>query len=163
MHGGDTTPLPRVVIVGAGFGGLQAARSLPRAPVRVTVIDRNNYHLFQPLLYQVATAALSSADIAAPIRGVLRRQRNTEVPPRWRTCGSSRGSHACSSHFLRASPHTPRRSSVPWVSRYARARTSKGPMASRLVAALGWLASRAALHPTQFPAPRGHHYNGWPA
>ncbi len=75
----DTTPLPRIVIVGAGFGGLQAARSLARAPARVTVIDRNNYHLFQPLLYQVATAALSPADIAAPIRGVLRRQRNTEV------------------------------------------------------------------------------------
>src|SRR5262249_25935090 len=73
------TQLPRVVIVGAGFGGLQAARSLARAPVRVTVIDRNNYHLFQPLLYQVASAALSPADIAVPIRGVLRRQRNTEV------------------------------------------------------------------------------------
>ncbi len=66
--------LPRVVIVGAGFGGLQAARSLARAPVRVTVIDRNNYHLFQPLLYQVATAALSPAAITTPIRGVLRRQ-----------------------------------------------------------------------------------------
>jgi NADH dehydrogenase FAD-containing subunit len=79
MHGGATTPLPRVVIVGAGFGGLQAARSLARAPVRVTVIDRRNYHLFQPLLYQVATAALSPADIAAPIRGVLRRQRNADV------------------------------------------------------------------------------------
>jgi len=73
------TQIPRVVIVGAGFGGLQAARSLARAPVRVTLIDRNNYHLFQPLLYQVATAALSPADIAVPIRGVLRRERNTDV------------------------------------------------------------------------------------
>jgi NADH:ubiquinone reductase (H+-translocating) len=70
---------PRVVIVGAGFGGLAAAKGLAAAPVEVTVIDRRNYHLFQPLLYQVATATLSPADIAAPIRGVLRRQANTEV------------------------------------------------------------------------------------
>lgn len=70
---------PRVVIVGAGFGGLMAARGLARAPVDVVVIDRHNYHLFQPLLYQVATAALSPADIAEPIRGVLRRQRNATV------------------------------------------------------------------------------------
>jgi NADH dehydrogenase FAD-containing subunit len=73
------TDLPRVVIVGAGFGGLSAARALRNAPVHVTVIDRRNYHLFQPLLYQVATAALSPADIAQPIRGILRRQRNTSV------------------------------------------------------------------------------------
>jgi NADH:ubiquinone reductase (H+-translocating) len=71
--------LPRVVIVGAGFGGLNAARALRRAPVQLTVIDRNNYHLFQPLLYQVATAELSPADISAPIRHVLRSQRNVEV------------------------------------------------------------------------------------
>src|SRR5215472_1751922 len=71
--------VPRAVIVGAGFGGLQAARGLAHAPLHVNVIDRRNYHLFQPLLYQVATAALSPADVAAPIRGVLRRQRNTEV------------------------------------------------------------------------------------
>jgi NADH dehydrogenase len=68
-----------VVIIGAGFGGLKAARHLGHAPVHVTVIDRSNHHLFQPLLYQVATAGLSPADITAPIRGVLRRQRNTEV------------------------------------------------------------------------------------
>jgi NADH dehydrogenase len=71
--------LPHVVIIGGGFGGLQAARALGKAPVRVTVIDRTNHHLFQPLLYQVATAALSPADISAPIRHVLRRQKNTQV------------------------------------------------------------------------------------
>jgi NADH:ubiquinone reductase (H+-translocating) len=71
--------LPRVVIVGAGFGGLAAATGLRGAPVAVTVIDRHNYHLFQPLLYQVATAALSPADIAQPIRAILRGQRNAEV------------------------------------------------------------------------------------
>ncbi|MFL5541616.1 MAG: FAD-dependent oxidoreductase, partial [Longimicrobiaceae bacterium] len=71
--------VPNVVIVGGGFGGLWAARALRRAPVTVTLVDRRNHHLFQPLLYQVATAALSPADIAAPIRSVLRRQRNAEV------------------------------------------------------------------------------------
>ncbi len=70
---------PRVVIVGAGFGGLQAARALRKAPAQVIVIDRRNHHLFQPLLYQVATADLSPADISIPIRAALRRQRNTEV------------------------------------------------------------------------------------
>jgi NADH dehydrogenase len=69
----------RVVIVGAGFGGLTAARTLRRAPVAVTVIDRENHHCFQPLLYQVATAALSPADIAWPIRHVLSRQANASV------------------------------------------------------------------------------------
>jgi NADH dehydrogenase FAD-containing subunit len=73
------TSLPRVVIVGAGFAGLSAAKALRRAPVEVTVIDKRNYHLFQPLLYQVATAALSPADIASPIRGILRGQRNASV------------------------------------------------------------------------------------
>lgn len=68
-----------VVIVGAGFGGLYAARALRRAPVRITVIDRRNHHTFQPLLYQVATAGLNPSDIAAPIRRVLRRQRNATV------------------------------------------------------------------------------------
>ncbi len=66
------TGRPRVVVVGAGFGGLAAAKGLARAPVDVTLIDRRNHHLFQPLLYQVATAALSPADIAAPVRAVLR-------------------------------------------------------------------------------------------
>jgi NADH dehydrogenase len=70
---------PRVVIIGAGFGGLQAAKHLGNKPVRVTVIDRTNYHLFQPLLYQVATAALSPADIAAPVRGILSKYENIEV------------------------------------------------------------------------------------
>lgn len=74
-----TTSKPHVVIVGAGFGGLQAAQHLGDKPVRVTVIDRTNHHLFQPLLYQVATAALSPADIAAPIRGVLGQFTNIEV------------------------------------------------------------------------------------
>lgn len=67
---------PRIVIVGAGFGGLAAARALARADADVEVVDRRNYHLFQPLLYQVATAGLSPADIAHPVRGILRRQRN---------------------------------------------------------------------------------------
>ena len=70
---------PNVVIVGGGFGGLDAARGLRDAPVQITLIDRNNHHLFQPLLYQVATAGLSPADIAAPIRSILHRQRNVEV------------------------------------------------------------------------------------
>jgi NADH dehydrogenase len=70
---------PRVVIVGAGFGGLSAARALRDAPVRATVVDRRNHHLFQPLLYQVATAALSPGDIAYPIRSILRSQLNTNV------------------------------------------------------------------------------------
>ncbi len=70
---------PRVVIVGAGFGGLEAARALRYAPVQVTVIDQTNHHVFQPLLYQVATAELSPADISAPIRSVLRHQENAEV------------------------------------------------------------------------------------
>ena len=70
---------PHIVVIGAGFGGLSAALRLARVEADVTVIDRRNYHLFQPLLYQVATAALSPADIAAPIRGILARQANTEV------------------------------------------------------------------------------------
>jgi NADH dehydrogenase len=70
---------PQVVIIGAGFAGLAAARELRLAPVRITIVDRSNHHLFQPLLYQVATAALSPADIATPIRRIFRRQKNVEV------------------------------------------------------------------------------------
>jgi len=70
---------PRVVIVGAGFGGLSAAKALAKTPFDVTVIDQHNYHLFQPLLYQVATAGLSPADIASPIRGILSREQNINV------------------------------------------------------------------------------------
>src|SRR5438093_11797208 len=70
---------PRVVIVGGGFGGLFAARGLARAPVSVTVVDRYNYHLFRPMLYQVATGLLSADEIAAPIRSILRHQTNVEV------------------------------------------------------------------------------------
>ena len=70
---------PRVVIVGAGFGGLSVAKALAGKPFDVTVIDQHNYHLFQPLLYQVATAGLSPADIASPIRGILHRQQNANV------------------------------------------------------------------------------------
>jgi len=73
------TGKPHVIIVGAGFGGLEAAKKITCENVRVTVIDRTNYHLFQPLLYQVATAALSPADIAAPVRAVLSKCRNVEV------------------------------------------------------------------------------------
>lgn len=70
---------PRVVVVGAGFGGLEAAKVLGKSPVRLTVVDQRNHHLFQPLLYQVASATLSPADIAAPIRQILKRQANTQV------------------------------------------------------------------------------------
>src|SRR5213082_210420 len=70
---------PRVVIIGAGFGGLEAAKKLAGKGVRVTMVDRTNYHLFQPLLYQVATAALSPADIAAPVRAILSKSKNMEV------------------------------------------------------------------------------------
>lgn len=73
------TRVPHVVILGGGFAGLYAAKRLSDAPVRVTVVDRRNHHLFQPMLYQVATAALDPSDIASPIRSVLRRQKNTEV------------------------------------------------------------------------------------
>ena len=71
--------MQRVVIIGGGFGGLDAARALAGAPVRVTLLDRHNYHLFQPLLYQVATASLSPGDIASPIRWILRHQQNVRV------------------------------------------------------------------------------------
>src|SRR5579884_4084546 len=69
----------RVVILGGGFGGLNAAQRLKRAPVQVTLIDKRNFHLFQPLVYQVATGSLSPGEIAAPLRSVLRKQKNAEV------------------------------------------------------------------------------------
>ncbi|HVJ31369.1 MAG TPA: FAD-dependent oxidoreductase, partial [Gammaproteobacteria bacterium] len=70
---------PRIVIVGAGFGGLFAAQALSRVAAEVTIVDRHNYHLFQPLLYQVATAGLPPSDVAWPIRSILRRQSNATV------------------------------------------------------------------------------------
>ncbi len=73
------TEMPRAVIVGGGFGGLNAARRLGPAPVRVTVVDRQNCHLFEPLLYQEAAGRLSPANIAAPLRSILRRHKNTQV------------------------------------------------------------------------------------
>ena len=80
MRGKPAGPeVPHVLILGGGFAGLYAAQALKRAPVRITLVDRRNHHLFQPMLYQVATAALNPSDIAAPIRSVLRRQTNTEV------------------------------------------------------------------------------------
>ena len=75
----NSKPIPRVVIVGAGFGGLNAARALAKAPVEITIVDRKNFHTFQPLLYQVATAGLSPGEIAAPIRSIFRRYKNVEV------------------------------------------------------------------------------------
>ncbi len=74
-----TTITHRVVVVGCGFGGLAAVRALRRAPVWISVVDRSNHYLFQPLLYQVATAALNPSDIASPIRRILRRQKNLEI------------------------------------------------------------------------------------
>src|SRR5438477_7329206 len=71
--------VPRIVIVGGGFGGIAAAKALPKTDAQVTLIDRNNHHVFQPLLYQVATAVLSPGQIGFPIRGILGKQRNTTV------------------------------------------------------------------------------------
>src|SRR5215475_16120124 len=76
---GNSGKRPRVVIIGAGFGGINAAQALGKLPVKVTLIDRKNYHLFQPLLYQVALAVLSPGEIASPARGILRKHKNTEV------------------------------------------------------------------------------------
>ena len=75
----DGRTLPHVVILGGGFGGLAAARALAGAPVRISLVDRRNHHLFQPLLYQVATGGLSAPSIAAPLRQILRRQDNVTV------------------------------------------------------------------------------------
>jgi NADH dehydrogenase len=69
----------QVVILGGGFGGLYAAQALKHAPVEVSMLDRRNFHLFQPLLYQVATGSLSPGEVAAPLRAVLRKQKNTRV------------------------------------------------------------------------------------
>src|SRR3954471_4671868 len=79
LEGSVMSSSRNVVIVGGGFAGLNAARALRSAPVNVTVVDRRNYHLFQPLLYQVATGSLSAGEVAAPLRGILGRQRNTRV------------------------------------------------------------------------------------
>src|SRR6187200_2868459 len=71
--------MPHIVIIGGGFAGLYTARGLKHVDAEITVVDRHNYHLFQPLLYQVATAGLNPSDIAAPIRGILRKQKNISV------------------------------------------------------------------------------------
>ncbi len=84
-----------VVIVGGGFGGLEAARGLKRAPVDVTVVDRYNHHLFQPLLYQVATAVLSPGDISSPIRRVLRGRNTTVLLAEAQAIDLSRGVVVC--------------------------------------------------------------------
>ena len=75
----NANAVPRVVIIGGGFAGLTVAKALRNAPVAITLLDRQNHHLFQPLLYQVATGALNPSDIASPIRRILRNQRNVEV------------------------------------------------------------------------------------
>ena len=75
----ENASLPVVVIIGGGFGGLSAAKALADAPVKVILIDKSNHHLFQPLLYQVAACELSPADIAQPLRGILRNQQNVTV------------------------------------------------------------------------------------
>ena len=79
---GSSDPTPerhRVVVVGGGFGGLYAVRKLRRAPVDITLVDRRNFHLFQPLVYQVATGALSPGEVAAPLRGIFKRNENVRV------------------------------------------------------------------------------------
>ncbi len=78
-EGAAMAKVPRVVIVGGGFGGLYAARALAKAPVQVTLVDRRNYHLFRPMLYQVATGLLSADEIAPPLRVIFSKQRNVDV------------------------------------------------------------------------------------
>jgi NADH dehydrogenase len=75
----DKKPVHQVVIIGGGFGGLYAAKSMAKANVQITLIDKRNFHLFQPLLYQVATGSLSPADISSPLRSVLSKSKNTKV------------------------------------------------------------------------------------
>src|ERR1700733_3540473 len=79
IQDGSPAPIPHVLVIGAGFGGLSVVQSLRKAPVRITVIDQRNHHLFQPLLYQVATAGLSPAEIAAPIRSIVGRMERVTV------------------------------------------------------------------------------------
>src|SRR5215213_6893584 len=79
MHANQNQERPQVVVIGGGFGGLSVVQSLGSAPVDITIVDQRNHHLFQPLLYQVATAALSPADIAAPIRAIVRKQDRVTV------------------------------------------------------------------------------------
>ena len=97
---------PHVVIVGAGFGGLAAAQALKGAAVDVTMIDKRNHHLFQPLLYQVATAGLSPADIAAPIRGILAKQPQRARAARSGRRASTAPAGACCSAPARRLPMT---------------------------------------------------------
>ena len=109
-----SSPLPHVVILGGGFGGLYAALALADAPVRVTVVDRRNHHLFQPLLYQVASAALNPSDIASPIRSILGRQKNASVvlgeavsiDPRSRVVRFRRGTEASYDYLIVATGAT---------------------------------------------------------
>lgn len=98
----NRTAKPKVVIIGGGFGGLQTAKGLASAPVDALLIDRQNHHLFQPLLYQVATAALSPADVAWPIRRVLRRQANTRI-----LMAEVTGIDAAARHVLLGNRHVP--------------------------------------------------------
>ena len=79
LNAANNQPPHHVVIVGGGFGGLYAAQALRKAPVKVTLIDKRNFHLFQPLLYQVATGGLSAGDISSPLRAVLSRHKNNQV------------------------------------------------------------------------------------
>jgi NADH dehydrogenase FAD-containing subunit len=141
MHGGGA-PLPRVVIVGGGVGGLQAARSLQRAPIRSVRRRQRNAEV---LLGEATGVDTERRELHVRDRAGAH---DVAVPHEYLVVATG----AMGSYFGHDA----------WAS-CARARTSKGRMASRLAAALGWLASRAALHPTQFPAPSGHHYNGWPA
>ncbi len=113
MSDARTEPAPRVVIVGGGFGGLSAAKALAGQPFDITLIDRNNHHLFQPLLYQVATAGLSPADIASPIRGILSGQKNASVM-------LAEVSRASISRARRSSPTAGACPTTIWCSRPAR-------------------------------------------